>query len=74
MFHLLLYVADILSTLIDREQRPRPIRIEFVTLQANLTHTYGEPSHPHNSSPFFSCHGTGPPPSTTEYQDSAPAQ
>ena len=43
MFHLLLDVASMLSSLIDRERRP--IRIEFLTLQGKPnTHAWGAKS------------------------------
>ena len=71
IFHLLLYVAEVLSSLINRERRP--IRIKFLTLQGKPNTPQGERSHPRNIFPFFSCCGTGPQPSTTEYGYSAPA-
>jgi len=52
IFHLLLYMAEMLSSLIDRERRP--IRIEFLTLKAKLTHTPGAPmGHPKQPFPFL---------------------
>ena len=43
MFHLLLYVAEMLSSLIDHERRL--IRIEFLTLQGKPnTHVWGAKS------------------------------
>jgi len=43
MFHLLLDVASMLSSLIDRERRP--IQIEFLTLQGKPnTHAWGAKS------------------------------
>ena len=53
IFHLLLYVAEVLSSLIDRERRP--IRIEFLTLQGKPnTHAWRTKS-PTQHLPFLSC-------------------
>ena len=52
IFHLLLYVAKVLNSLIDREWRP--IRIEFLTLQGKPnTHAWGAKS-PTQHFPFLS--------------------
>ena len=65
IFHLLLYVAKMLSSLIDRERRP--IRIEFLTLQGKPnTHVWGTKS-PTQHFPFLSGSWTGSPTSTTGY-------
>ena len=53
--------------------RSRRFESSFLTWPRKPNTHVWEPSHPHNFSPFFSCCGTGPPPSTTEYADSAPA-
>ena len=51
IFHLLLYVAEVLSSLIDLERRP--IRIEFLTLQGKPnTHARGTKS-PMQQFPFL---------------------
>ena len=56
IFHLLLYVAEVLSSLIDRQQQT--IRIEFLTLQGKPnTHAWGAKSptqqFPFHSSPWI---------------------
>ena len=51
IFHLSLYVAEVLSSLINRDRRP--IRIEFLTLQGKPnTHTWGAKS-PMQHFPFL---------------------
>jgi len=51
IFHLSLYVAEVLSSLINRDRRP--IRIEFLTLQGKPnTHTWGAKS-PTQHFPFL---------------------
>ena len=71
IFHLLLYVAEVLSNLIDHERRP--IRIEFLTLQGKPnTHAWGTAS-PMQHFSFLSVLWIRLTPSTTEYGYSAPA-
>ena len=70
-FHLLLYVAKVLSSLIDRERRP--IRIEFLTLQGKPnTHAWRAKS-PTQYFPFLPGSWIRVTPSTTEYDYSTPA-
>ena len=51
IFHLLLYVAEVLSSLIDRERRP--IRIEFLTLQGKPNTRAGGAKSPTQYFPFL---------------------
>jgi len=72
MFHLLLDVADMLSSLIDHERRP--IRIEFLTLQGKPnTHVWGTKS-PTQQFPFLLMSCDRPTALDYRVQDSAPAQ
>jgi len=64
IFHFLLYVVKVLSSLIDHEWRP--IRIEFLTLQGKPNAHAGERSHPRNISPFTPGRGSGHPPRLEE--------
>ena len=50
-FHLLLYVAEVLSSLINRERRP--IRIEFLTLQGKPNTRAGGAKSPTQHFPFL---------------------
>ena len=71
IFHLLLYVAEVLSSLIDHERWP--IRIEFLILQGKPnTHTWGATS-PTQHFPFLPGSWIRVTPSTTEYDYSTPA-
>ena len=70
-FHLLLYVAEVLSSLINHEWRP--IRIEFLTLQGKPnTHVWGMKS-PTQQLPSLSRPWIRVTPSTTEYGYTTPA-
>ena len=51
IFHLLLYVAEVLSSLINRERRP--IRIEFLTLQGKPNTHAGGAKSPTQYFPFL---------------------
>ena len=71
IFHLLLYVAEVLSNLIDRQQQT--IRIEFLTLQGKPnTHAWGAKS-PTQHFPFLLISRDRPTALDYKYDDSAPA-
>jgi len=63
IFHFLLYVVKVLSSLIDHEWRP--IRIEFLTLQGKPNAHAGGTKSPTQHFPFHSGSWIRPPPSTT---------
>ena len=72
MFHLLLYVTEIVKQ--SHAVRDGRFRIEFQLGQGNLTHTHGDRLRfrPSYFSPFFLVHGSRSPSPTTESDHSAP--
>jgi len=71
IFQLLLYVAEVLSSLIDREWRP--IRIEFLTLRGKPNTHAWEATSPTQHFLFLPGSWIRVTPSTTEYDYSTPA-
>ena len=71
MFHLLLYVTEIIKQ--SHAVRGGRFRIEFQPGQGNLDHTHGDRlrSRPRYFSPFFPVRGSGSPSPTTEPDVSA---
>ena len=74
MFHLLLYVTEIIKQ--SHAVRGGRFRIEFQPGQGNLDHTHGDRlrSRPRYFSPFFPVRGSGTPSPTTESDHSAPVR
>ena len=74
MFHLLLYVTEIIKQ--SHAVRGGRFWIEFQPGQGNLTHTHGDRRrfHPRNFSPFFPVRGSGSPSPTIESDHSAPVR
>ena len=74
MFHLLLYVTEIVKQ--SHAVRGGRFRIEFQLGQGNLDHTHGDRlrSHPRYFSPFFPVRGSGSPSPTIEPDVSAPVR
>ena len=74
MFHLLLYVTEIVKQ--SHAVRAGRFQIEFQPAQGNLTHTHGDRLSfvPCYFSPFFPVRGSGSPSPTTESDHSAPVR